>query len=371
MPSNRAQDPSRRDFVRLLSAGGLALAAGRPLAADVGRRPAGRAKLGVALLGLGRYSERELGPALRLTSECELRAVITGTPEKGPRWAREYGLSERNVYSYETMSRIADNRDIDIVYVVTPPGVRRGFVERCAAAGKHVLAEKPLATTVADCDAIIAACRSAGVRLSTGYRLHFDPYHREMQRIAREREFGELRRMTGERAFVFGQRAWRIDKKLGGGGPLMDLGVYIIQAACMIAGTPIAVTAAEGAKLKPELFNEVEETIYFTLHFANGATCNATASFNGRADRFRAEGDKGWLEFPDKAFTYRGTTLQTSRGPIVHPTINQQAAHMDDFARCVRERRDSVASGEMGRRDVRIMLAIYEAARTGRRVSVQ
>jgi glucose-fructose oxidoreductase len=79
------------------------------------------------------------------------------------------------VYGYDTMARLADNPDIDIVYVVTPNGLHAGHCIAAAKAGKHVICEKPMANTVAECDAIIAACRAAGVRLSVGYRLHFDP----------------------------------------------------------------------------------------------------------------------------------------------------------------------------------------------------
>jgi glucose-fructose oxidoreductase len=373
MNSSPAHSASRRDFIRLVSSGSLVLASGVTLplssrAAEPGK-PAPR-KLGVAMLGLGRYAERELGPALKLTQNCHLVAVITGTPEKGPKWAQEYGLSEKAIYHYDRLEQIADNPDIDIVYVVTPPGVRRPFVERCAKAGKHVISEKPLATTVEDCDAMIAACKAAKVMFSTGYRLHFDPYHREMERIAHAKEFGELKTMAGERAFVMAARAWRVDKKIAGGGPLFDLGIYIIQAACMIAGNPIAVTAKEGPKLKPELFNEVEETIDWTMEFANGATCTARVSYNGSADKFRAEGSKGWIEFPEKAFTYRGSKCVTSRGPIIFPPMNQQAAQIDDFADCVRTGRQTSVPGEMGRRDIQIMLAIYDAARTGKKVAL-
>src|SRR5829696_5935730 len=80
-------------------------------------------KLGVALLGLGRYAAGQLGPALRETKNCQLTAVITGTPAKGEKWMAEYGLKRSNVYSYETMDAIAGNKEIDIVYVVTPPAL--------------------------------------------------------------------------------------------------------------------------------------------------------------------------------------------------------------------------------------------------------
>ncbi|MGA9875331.1 MAG: Gfo/Idh/MocA family oxidoreductase, partial [Solirubrobacteraceae bacterium] len=198
---------SRRDFVRLASTGAVALAAGAPsssraeiLAANQGR------PLGVALLGLGNYATGELGPSLRETKFCRLAGVVSGHPEKAAQWARDYDLPAKNLYNYENFDRIADNPDIDIVYVVTPPAIHPEFVIRAARAGKHVISEKPLATSVADCDAMIAACREAGVRFSVGYRLFFDPYHGELRRLAREGDFGPLARMAGNFSFVFGPR---------------------------------------------------------------------------------------------------------------------------------------------------------------------
>src|SRR5208283_4617128 len=165
---------------------------------------------------------------------------------------------------------------------VTPPALHREFVVRAAKAGKHVISEKPLATSVEDCEAMIAACRDAKVRFSVGYRLFFDPHVAELRRLARDGDFGPLMNMTGKFAFVFGERAWRVDKRLAGGGPMMDLGIYVIQAACMAqnGATPVAVTAHELPKKRPELFNEVEETMRFGLEFANGARLDGTASFN-------------------------------------------------------------------------------------------
>src|SRR5882762_11497745 len=171
-------DISRRDFLRGLGTAGLV--------AGFGLRPQHvfreNRKLGVALLGLGRYSTGQLGPALRETKLCYLAGVVTGHPEKGEKWAADYNLNKKNIYSYETFDRIADNKDIDIVYVVTPPALHPEFTIRAAKAGKHVISEKPMATSVADCDAMIAACQTAKVKLSIGYRLHFDPYLKELMR---------------------------------------------------------------------------------------------------------------------------------------------------------------------------------------------
>src|SRR5216683_323150 len=362
---------SRRDFLRGLSIGTAAVATGPTLSslAEALSQNKGR-KLGVALLGLGRYSTNQLGPALRETKLCYLAGVVTGHPEKGEKWAADYNLNKKNIYTYETFDRIADNKDIDIVYVVTPPALHPEFTIRAAKAGKHVISEKPMATSVTDCDRMIAACKAAKVKLAIGYRLHYDPYHREMMRLAREQDFGPFLKMTGDRGFIFGQRAWRIDKKLAGGGPMMDLGIYIIHGACMAANgvAPVSVTAHEEPKLKPELFNEVEETMRWTMDFPNGAKCEAITSYNHSADQFRIEGAKGWMEFKQHAFTYRGIVAETSRGPLSFPAINQQAAHMDDFADCILTGRDTPVPGELGRRDIQIITAIYEAARTGKTV---
>lgn len=372
---------SRRSFLGQLSLGAAALAGAPYLRAQGAAKPR---KLGLALVGLGNYSRGQLGPALKVTEHCRLAGVVTGSKEKGAQWAKDYGFSEKAVYSYDTMAQLGDNPDIDIVYVVTPNGLHVRDVIAAAKAGKHVICEKPLGNTVAECDAMLAACRAAKVKFSVGYRLHFDPYHREMMRRATDPAFGPFMKMTGDRGFALKPGAWRSDKKLAGGGPMMDLGVYLIQGACMAHGgttlgggaldaAPIAVTAKERPKTKPQQFGEgVEETIEWTMDFKNGAKADFVTSYVGGKDVFRAEGPKSWWEFKQKAFTYRGTIVDTSTGPVAYePFVNQQALQMDDFARCVREGRESRVPGEMGRRDLCIIEAIFEAAKTGKKIAVK
>jgi glucose-fructose oxidoreductase len=361
---------SRRDFLRELSFTAAALATTKLHAQTPGKKTS--RKLGIALLGLGGYASGELGPALRQTKNCYLAGVVTGHPEKGERWAAEYNLDKKNIYNYDNFDRIADNRDIEIVYVVTPTAIHPEFVIRAAKAGKHVISEKPMATSVADCDRMIAACKAAKVKLAIGYRLHFDPYHRELMRLAREQDLGPFTKMTGDFGFTVRNRIWRIDKKLAGGGPMMDVGIYVMHGACMAANAvaPVSVTAHEEPKQNPELFNEVEETICWTMDFPNGAKCDAVTSFNHNANQFRVEGAKGWMDFKS-AFSYRGISCDTSRGPLNFPPTSQQAAHMDDFADCILNGRDTSVPGELGRRDMQIITAIYESAKTGKRVQVK
>lgn len=364
---------SRRRFIGQLSLAAAALSLPLPVraAADASRR-----KLGIAFAGLGNYATNQLAPAIRSTEHLRIAGVITGTPSKGEQWQRNFDLPARSVYSYETLDRVAENPDIDIVYVVTPPGTHRDLVVRAAKAGKHVICEKPMATNVRDCDAMIAACRDAGRKLAIGYRLEYEPHHIEMERLARDPNFGPFMKMRGGFGFrVGGNRGWRLDKKLAGGGPLPDVGLYVIQAGCRGAGdqAPVAVTAKEEPKTRPELFTEVEETIRWQMEFANGAVCDGFTSYNENANDFRGESADGrnWVEIAP-AYSYGGLEGRTSRGPMNVFNINQQAAQMEDFARCILDDRATPVPGEMGRRDIAIMEAIYaSAANGGKRVDLK
>ncbi len=334
-------------------------------------------KLGVALVGLGRYSANQLGPALRKTQHCRLAGVVTGDRAKGLKWARKYGFPETSVYGYDTMGQMAKNADIDIAYVVTPNQVHAENCVAAARAGKHVICEKPMATSVADCDTIIAACKAAGVRLWVGYRLHYEPHTAEFCRLAREKVFGSFMKMEGANGFIMDSdtRAatdWRLDKKLAGGGPLMDMGVYVIQAACMAKAeaAPVAVTAKFGRVTLPQVFSQVEQSISWTMEFADGAVASLRSGYDEQISRFRAEAAGGWARLEDPAFYYEEPFLTTSRGAPEFPKVNHQLAQLDGMALELIEGRPSLAPGEMGRRDMAVVEAIYAAAASGKRVAV-
>lgn len=378
-----ATPSSRRAFLETVSVGAAALALAPAGRAQPANLPPAR-KLGIALCGLGGYATGQLAPALKLTQHVELRGVITGSRAKGQQWAQNFGFPEKNVYAYDSMARLVDNPDIDIVYVVTPNALHPEHTIAAAWAGKHVISEKPMANSVADCNAMIAACRSNRVKLSIGYRLQFEPHYHELKRLARERDFGPFTTMSGGLSFTMNRPQWRAEKKLAGGGPLMDLGIYAIQAACMAnyapapgayspaGGAPVAVTARELPKKRPEFFRDVEETIEWTMEFADGAKGTFSTSYNQGLDRFRAEAAKGWIEFAP-AFQYGNLKVTTSRGPFA-PAVppSQQAGQIDDFAQCIRGNRESTVSGEMGRRDLVIIEAIYaSAAQGGKRIEIK
>ena len=196
-----------------------------------------------------------------------------------------------------------------------------------------------MAVSVAECDAMLTTCRANNVKLSIGYRLQFEPHYEELKRHAHELALGVFTRMSGGFSSVIKEPQWRAERKLAGGGPLMDLGIYPVQAACMAAGgtTPVAVTASERPKQRPEFFRDVEEAIDWTMEFAGGARGDFSTSYNDNLNKFRAEAAKGWIEI-NPAYSYSGLQAFTHAGPlIVAVPPNQQAVQMDDFARCVRD----------------------------------
>ncbi|MGI4865886.1 MAG: Gfo/Idh/MocA family protein [Janthinobacterium lividum] len=361
---------SRRDFMRTLSLGvGATLLTPSAFALPPER------KLGVALVGLGKYSTGQLAPALQQTKLCRLVGIVTGSPSKAVKWKQQYQLPEQNIYTYKTFDRIADNPDIDIVYVVTPNALHAEFAVRAAQAGKHVICEKPMATTVADCERMLAASKKAGKKLSIGYRLHFEPHHQEVMRLGQTQAYGKINHLLADNGFKFNNDTpWRVSKSLAGGGPLMDMGIYCLQGCLYTKGqVPVSVTAKFDPKTDQQLFREVEAGMSWQLQFGDGGTADCRTSYAENLDsRLRAEAANGWLELAP-AFGYGGLDGKASKSPnpLALPNINQQAAQMDDFADCILNNKPTRVPGEMGLRDVQLLLAIYRAAETGRPVSTK
>ncbi|WP_276495986.1 Gfo/Idh/MocA family protein [Pontibacter litorisediminis] len=342
-------------------------------AQQAGQQVAPKKKLGIALVGLGRYATNQLAPALQETEHCYLAGIVTGTPSKAEEWKRKYSIPDKNIYNYDTYDRIADNPDIDIIYIVLPNSMHAEYSIRGAKAKKHIISEKPMATSAEDCRRMIAACKENKVRLSIGYRLHFEPHNQRVMELGQQQVYGPVQEIEAADSFVFSgdPEAWRLDKKLAGGGPLMDLGIYCVQGALYTMGeNPVAVTAKYGEVTRPEYFDEVEQSIEWVLEFPSGAKANCRTSYNENAGLLSGKAAKGWWRL-EPAYSYSGIKGQTSEGPMNLPQVNQQARQMDAFAQCIKDNKETRVPGEMGLRDVQILEAIYEAADTGKRVEIK
>lgn len=360
----------RRKFLKqfLFSAGAISLGSG---ISGASLFPQNR-KLGIALVGLGGYSSGQLAPALLETEHCYLAGIVTGTPEKEKTWAAKYNIPQSNIYNYENFDLIANNPAIDIIYIVLPVSMHKEFTIRAARAGKHVICEKPMAMNAAECREMIAACKSANRLLSIGYRLHFEPYNLEMMRLGQEKVYGELTGVETENGFYYSgdPNAWRLKKALAGGGALMDMGVYSVQGARYLTGLEPEYVTAREEKTRPELFREVDETIYFDLHFPGNLKATCMSSYNKNISRLYGKAGRGWFEI-SPAFGYGGQAGKTHLGPMKFPHINQQARQMDDFARCVINSGPTKVSGEMGLNDMLVIDAIYRSLRSGKTEKIE
>lgn len=331
-----------------------------------------RRKLGFAICGLGSLSTNQIAPALQKTTHCRLAGVITDTAAKAEQWKSLYGIPDRSVYTYDTMAKLADNSDIDVVYIVTPNSLHAPQTFASAKAGKHVFCEKPMETSVERCELMIAACAAADRKLGIAYRCQFEPNNLECMRLAREKEFGDLKIIEASFSISVGAaNQWRLKHALSGGGALIDVGIYALQATRYITGEePVMVSGIE-SKTDPVKFREVDESIAWQMQFPSGVIAYCSTSYNAQGGaRFRAQAERGWFEL-DPAFYYSGIRGRRSDGKEINlPSGDQFAAQMDDFARCILEDKPSKVDGEEGLRDVRIMMAIYESARTGRPVKL-
>jgi predicted dehydrogenase len=319
-------------------------------------------------VGLGRYSE-VLAIALQETKHCRLAGIVSGTPSKKESWQKRHDLPAGNVFDYGNFDQLRENRGIDIIYIVLPNSMHMEYVMRAAATGKHVICEKPMAITVEECDKMIEACRQAGVMLSIGYRLHFEPHHQEMIRLAREKVYGEVKTIEGAHSLA-NPTGWRLDSKLAGGGPLMDVGIYCVQAARYITGMePLAVEAYEGRKKDKEKFKTIEESLTWRMEFPNGIIADCSSSYSKAENYLKVEAENGWFEL-SPAYSYNGIKGKSPGGSITFSEINQQAAQMDDFALAILKNRPTPVPGEMGRQDMKIIQAIYLSMETGERIEI-
>ncbi|MBC3941081.1 Gfo/Idh/MocA family protein [Sphingomonas albertensis] len=336
-------------------------------------------KLGYAIVGLGYYGLETILPQFVNCEHSRVTALVSGDRTKALGAAAKYDVPERSIYTYADFDRIRDNPDVDIVYVCLPNSMHADYTIRAAKAGKHVMCEKPMAISVAECEAMIRACKAASKKLMIGYRCHFEPFNLEAMRLAKSGAAGKIRYVRSEHGFV--QRdpdKWRLKRAMAGGGSLMDMGIYSLQAARYMTGEePIAVTARESTDRRDPRFREVEDMIEWTLEFPSGAIAGCQSMYSANQNHILLMGDKGRVEL-EPATRYDGNKMWTGRdgrettitSPPPGPGKTQFAGQLDHLAECILDGREPIVSGEEGLRDMRIVEAIYRSVREGRTVKL-
>ncbi len=329
--------------------------------------------LKVAIMGLGSYATR-VAKAMEDCQRAKLVGLISGTPSKIADWSAKYDIPEKNCYNYENFDAVKDNPDIDAVYVITPNGLHKEQSIRVAKAGKHVICEKPMAVNAEEGQAMVDACKAANVKLLIGYRLHFEPNTVSVIQMRKDGEFGKTKFFQGQSGFVIGDpNQWRLNKELSGGGSMMDIGIYSVNGSrYMLGEEPVWVTAQE-TKTNPEKFKKgVDETIQFQMGFPSGAVANCLSTYNmSHLDRFYMTGDDGWVEMRPST-GYGPIEGSTHKGPLNEPHVMHQTLQMDGMARIIFEDEHPIVpvDGEEGVKDMKIVDAVYKAAKTGEKIKL-
>ena len=366
-----SQPLSRRKLVKTLALGGTAFFLSPNSLLACTRRK--KEKLGVALVGLGYYSTDLLAPALQQTKHCYLAGIVTGSPSKAETWKQKYNIPDKNIYNYNNFDSIANNPDIDVVYVVLPPSMHGEYVLRAANAGKHVWCEKPMAITAGECQDMINACRNNKRTLAIGYRLHHEPNTQEYRRIINNNLLGKVTKLNCAAGYFDGRTNHWKQKKEMGGGVMYDMGVYAIQGARLGTGMePVAIISAQTSTTRPEVYkNGLDETTIATLAFPNGVMADIKTSFGENINFLDITCKKGEIKMAPYS-GYGGLKGASPLGPINfrYEVPWQQANQMDDDAQAIIKNKPMLVPGEEGLRDICIVEAIYKAAGTGRQVDL-
>ncbi len=327
--------------------------------------------LRVAIMGLGSYGTR-VAEAMKDSTRAKLVGVISGTPSKITAWQAKYNIPAKNCYNYENFDNIKNNPDIDAVYIITPNALHKDQAIRVAKAGKHVISEKPMAINAKEGQEMIDACKKAKVKLLVGYRMHFEPKTLEVVRMRKEGELGKIMFFQGLCGFRIGDPTqWRLNKKLSGGGSMMDIGIYAINGSrYMVGEEPIWVTAQE-TKTDTVKFKEgIDETIQFQFGFPSGAvaSCLSTYAMNG-LDKFFLNGEKGFAEMQPST-GYGPIKGRTNKGELIQEHKTHQTIQMDEMAGIILEGKEPIVpvDGEEGLKDLKIIDAIFEAVKSGKKV---
>jgi len=372
MPDFSATEVTRRRFMTRVGQGVLAANAAGTLLPRAHAQlrvpdPPGK-KLGWAVVGLGSLAINQILPAFATCEKSRVVAFVSGHPDKAHKLALRYGVDPKNIYNYHNYDTIRDNPEVDVIYIVLPNGMHAEYTVRGHQAGKHVLCEKPMANNPAECQQMIDAARKADRKLMIAYRCRYEPYNQEAIRIARSGEMGPTQMILADTGFkISDPSVWRLHKQLAGGGSMMDIGIYALNASRYLTGEePTELHAMIYSTPGDPRFQEVEEHVTFQLRFPSGTLANCSSSYGYfHQSHFRVMGTEARLVM-DPATWYSGLHMYKEQGNTIEtmdlPVVDHFAAEMDHMSDCVMQNKQPLTPGEEGLRDITIIQAIYRAA---------
>ena len=329
-------------------------------------------KFGWCIVGLGRISMEHFMPGVTNSKNGRLTALVSGHREKAEKQAAMYNVPSPSIYSYDNYDEIARNREIDGVYIALPNSMHAEYTIRAARAGKHVLCEKPMATSIEDCRRMIEESAKHHVKLMIAYRCQYQPQHLKAIELIRSGQIGQVQVIESAFGFPIQPGEWRLNKKMAGGGPLLDVGIYALNACRYLSGEePMDIRANASTIDKDGRFAEVEENDGWTMRFPSGILASCTTTYGGDTGGggfFKVHGSKGWVAM-EPAFPYNGMRLtahlqdgQDLDMPDPQKDPAQFTTQADYFADCVWNNREPKTDGQEGLRDMTYISQIYEAA---------
>jgi predicted dehydrogenase len=335
-------------------------------------------RIGYAVVGLGFIAEVSVLPAFRHSKKCKLVALASHDQKRAQQLGKKFGVDAKACFSYENYDQCLSHPGVDAVFIASVNGAHADQTTRAAAAGKHVLCEKPLANTVTECRRMVEACKQNDVYLMTAYRKYFEPGSIELKKLITGGKLGRLRHMfSSYTEFVDPLKAkrWQLNRELAGGGSLMDIGIYCVNTMRWLAGTDPLEATAHSWTDDPKRFGDVEDSIAFRLTHPEGLVCQGTSSYSSRAASFvQVHGEKGWAALnPAFAFEEERRLFGKIQGRWFEQkfkVIDEFVLELDHFADCIRRERKPKPDGMEGLRDIATIQAIYQSARENRTVAV-
>ncbi len=331
-------------------------------------------KIRFGVVGIGHIAQVAVLPAFQHAENCELKALFSGDEVKLRELGERHGVPLG--FRYEDFDRVLERGELDAVYIALPNHLHCDYSVRAARAGVHVLCEKPMAPSEAECERMIEAADKAKVKLMVAYRLHFDSANLDAIRAVGEGRLGVPRLFES----TFSQDVKAGDVRLlpieQGGGSVFDMGVYCINAArYLFRAEPESVSAVSARGNDPR-FEHSDEMTTAILSFPGDCLAEFTSSFGAvRHASYRMVGTQGKLELTN-AYEYAKpihSKLETLGGDVEehsYPKRDQFAPELVYFAECVRSGTEPEPNGYEGLADVKIVRAIYESARQGKRLGL-
>lgn len=329
------------------------------------------------MVGLGSIAETSVLPAFRHSKKCKLVALISHDVKRARQLGAKFGVDRKHCYGYENYDQCLADPAVEAVFVASINSEHAEQTIRAAAASKHVLCEKPLGISVEECRRMVSACQENHVYLMTAYRKYFEPGSVALKKLVTSGKLGRLRHIFSVYTEIVdpAKVRWQLNRRLAGGGSLMDIGVYCVNTMRWLAGSDPIEATAQAWTDTPERFGDVEDSIAFQLAHPGGLVCQGTSSYSARAASFvQVHGEKGWVALsPAFAFEEARRLFGKIEGRWFEKTfkvMDEFVLEIDHFADCIRRGKEPKADGVAGLRDIAAIEAIYESARVNRAVSV-